>query len=177
MPFKVVAKDDESGRISIEGQSVPPYDGGTQLDIYPQNVFMLTHNVWDQIWYWPDRRGETFGEVFDRFVNSHEDGDLVNAYFAPTLEGLGLPLIDRDANLAQGYRIDLTRVTSHRQLSAHAVCAIIDNGGAVRSDYDVSIPNDKWLKCGPVVPVQIEMKAYQWTLTAGRLILNADDFT
>ena len=176
LPFKVVARDDEAGCISIAGTLPSSLHNGVQLDIYSHNLFMLTHETWDQIWYWPDRLGETYMQVFDRFVAAHRDGEVVNAYSAPTLEGLGIMSVDRDPELAQAFRLDLSRVDSHRQIKAHAVCAIVDGGTAIRGDHDPSIADADWMKTGPTIAAQVEMVGYRWSITAGRLLLNVEDF-
>jgi hypothetical protein len=176
VPFRVSEKDDENERIAISGQVPSSIHGGIQLDIYPQNLFMLTHNLWDQIWYWPDRCGESYNDVYDRFVHSHEHGAIVNAYYSPSIETLGMMNIPRNAESGQAYRLDLSRVDSHRQIRVHAVCAISDGGQAIESYYDGSIPPDRWLQSGPHIPIKMEMRAYRWCLNAGGLILNVDDF-
>jgi hypothetical protein len=176
LPFRVVATDDAAQCVSIRSQLPSSFKAGVNLDIYQQNLFMLTHELWDHIWYWPDRCGETYSDVFDRFVQSRRSGEVVNAYYAPTLEALGVPTIDRDPDLAQAFRLDLTRTMSHRQVKAHPVCAVEFGGEAIINAYDPAIPDDRWLMTGPSRPVEIGMKAYRWCLSAGGLILNSEDF-
>jgi hypothetical protein len=36
--------------------------------------------------------------------------------------------------------------------------------------------NSNWLRCGPVVPLSIEMRLYRWCLTFCELVLNWEDF-
>ena len=61
---------------------------GAQLDIFPETAWMLTHEAWDQVWFWPDRAGERYGEVFDRFLANHHVGQVVPGYhFAGGLSG------------------------------------------------------------------------------------------
>jgi hypothetical protein len=166
--FKVIDVDDATKRIGIEGigTSTP-----SLIDIYPQNLYMLTHEHWDQLWYWPDRLGETYTEVFDRFVDAHRDGEIVTGYYAPTV---GLTLVTRDPRLAQAYRLDLGQVVSKRQITAQPVAAIVDR--ELVTAYDPSIPDSEWLRSGPALAVQIEMQAYRWALSVGGIILNVDDF-
>ncbi len=51
-------------------------------DIFPETQFMLTHETWDQIWSGPERAGDDYLEVFERFVESHAVGDVVDGYAA-----------------------------------------------------------------------------------------------
>jgi hypothetical protein len=176
LPFRVVATDDAAQCVSIRGQLPSSFKAGVELDIYRQNLFMLTHELWDHIWYWPDRAGETYTDVFDRFVGAHRQDEIVNGYYAPTLEALGVPTIDREPELAQAFRLDLTRTMSHRQVKANPVCAVDTAAEAIFSAYDPAIADGRWLATGPARPVDIGMKAYRWCLSAGGLILNADDF-
>jgi hypothetical protein len=166
--FRVVDVDEDTRRIAIEGLGT---SAPALIDIYPQNMYMLTHEHWDQLWYWPDRLGESYSDVFDRFVDEHRDGEIVTGYFAPSV---GLTLVTRDPQLAQTFRLDLSDVVAKRQIVAQPVAAIVD--GVLLTAHDPAIPDEQWLRSGPAVPVQIEMQAYRWSLTAGGIILNVDDF-
>ena len=46
-------------------------------------MFLLTREHWDQIWYWPDRAGKQYLEVFQRFVERHHVGEVICGYHVP----------------------------------------------------------------------------------------------
>ena len=64
------------GRIEINGTGPCSLPEGALLDVGPANHYMLSHQEWDQIWYWPDCAGETYQTVVDRFVASHQEGEI-----------------------------------------------------------------------------------------------------
>jgi hypothetical protein len=174
IPFEVASTDDSSGRISLQGKVPSSLPNGPQVDIYPQNMFLLTHNQWDQIWYWPDRAGDSYLDVFERFVANHADGEIVTAYYSEAIDMLGMPMILEDPAKAQSFRLDLSAAHSRRQVLAQPVAAI--SGEALAVVYDPAIPEGQWLPTGPSLPASIEMRAYRWSLVAGGLVLNREDF-
>ena len=98
-PFDVVAKDDERQAISVE--TPPAWPSSAQFDIFPETMFLLTQEHWDQIWHWPDQAGEVYFDVFQRFVDRHRVGQVVAGYQVPDgLMALGATKIDLDAKPA-----------------------------------------------------------------------------
>jgi hypothetical protein len=142
-----------------------------QIDIFPETVWMVTRELWDQIWFWPDRAGERYEEVFDRFMSSHGVGEVVAGYhFAGGLDGFEIRL---DAARAMAFRIrSLDNGT--RQVRVHPVAAIGDDVELV-TDASRDMPDERWLRSGPTLPLRIEMRMYRWCLCFGELVLNWQD--
>jgi hypothetical protein len=174
MPFQIVGKDDETQKIALQGLGRTSLTDGAQVDIGPSNLFLITHQLWDQIWYWPDRKGETYTQVFDRFVAEHRTGEVVTAYFSEVLALLGMMVV-KPAN-AVAYRIDVNHAVDRRTISAEPVAAYVESEQRLVTMCDPSIPDDRWLKCGPKMPVTIAMHGYRWSLGLGEIILNWQDF-
>jgi hypothetical protein len=164
-PFEVVART--NGILSLQSLS----DNAAQIDIFPETVFMVTREPWDQIWFWPDRAGERYDEVFDRFMSSHGVGDVVAGYhFAGGLDGFEIRL---DPSRAMAFRIrSLDNGT--RQIRVHPVAAIGDDGELV-TDESRDMADERWLRSGPTLPLRIEMRMYRWCLCFGELVLNWQD--
>ena len=172
-PFDVVAKDDERGVIGIE--TPPGWPTFAQVDVFPETMFLLSREHWDQIWYWPDRAGIRYLEVFERFVARHRVGEVIPGYHLPdgllvTLGGMGL---DRDAKRTMMFRIQALDV-GRGQIRVHPVAAV-GAGGALLSSPADGIPDDAWQRSGPTVPLRLEMRLYRWCLTFGEIVLNWED--
>ena len=74
--FTVVDKDDDKKLVALEGESASdPY--GAQVDVFDETMWMITDQPWDQIWYWPDRAGEHYQEVYERWVARQSPGQIV----------------------------------------------------------------------------------------------------
>src|SRR5262245_17357387 len=80
MPFKVTGKDDAQRLIFVDGQGPCSLKEGCSIDINSNSLFMLTHKLWDQIWYWPDRANESYTEVVERFLDYHHENQIVMGY-------------------------------------------------------------------------------------------------
>jgi hypothetical protein len=74
--FTVVDVEESSGRVSIETATAKD-TRGIQIDLFPDMMFMITQEPWDQIWYWPDRAGEHYDAVYERFVGDHPAGSVL----------------------------------------------------------------------------------------------------
>jgi len=173
MPFEIVGKDDAARKIFLQGLGTSSLPDGAQVDITEDNLFMLTREVWDQLWYWPDRKGETYSQVFERFVGEHRTGEVVTGYYSSALATVGLMVVSP----AEGatFRLDLDQVVSRRLLMARPVAAYLADERRLAVVHDPSIPDDEWLPCGPTMPVTISMQAYRWSLSYGNVILNWRD--
>jgi hypothetical protein len=173
-PFQVVAKDDERRMIALETPPDAPRLG--QLDVFPETMFLLTKEQWDQIWYWPDRAGETYTEVFDRFLAAHHEGEIVTGrYFADGLAGLYNQLRPSDRpEHAMAFRIRGLDVSAG-QVRVEPVAAVGADGRLV-STPDPSIADDAWQRVGPTVQLRMEMRLYRWCLTYGEMTLSWEDF-
>jgi hypothetical protein len=168
--FTVVEKDGETGRVALEGPSaVDPY--GAQVDLFPDTMWMATREPWDQVWFWPDRAGERFDEVFDRWWAGHEIGDIVLAYpLDQALTSLGFVKVR--PRLAMAFRIVAFDVDAHIQVEPVVIAA----DPTRRDDEALAAPPDAWVAVGPRAPARIRMADYRWGLTFGDLILNWQDF-
>ena len=126
-PFDVVAKDDERGVIGIE--TPPEWPTFAQVDVFPETMFLLSREHWDQIWYWLDRAGVRYLEVFERFVARHRVGEVIPGYHLPdgllvTLGGMGL---NREAKRTMMFRIQALDV-GRGQIRVHPVAALGTGG-------------------------------------------------
>jgi hypothetical protein len=168
--FTVVEKDDESHRVALEGaNAVDPY--GAQVDLFPDTMWMATREPWDQIWFWPDRAGERFDEVFDRWWAAHEIGQVVLAY--PLDQGLAsLGFVKVRPRLAMAFRIVAIDVDAHIQVEP----VVIEADPTRRGDEALAAPPEAWVAVGPRAPARIRMADYRWALSFGDLILNWEDF-
>ena len=170
-PFEVAAKDDERQIISLQGPAASSIYGA-QVDIFPDTMWMLTHEKWDQIWWWPDREGERFDAVFDRFLDNHKVDELVAGYYFPG--GLAGMFIETNPEHAMTFRIRaLDR--GIRQVRVHPVAAADANGETVKFALDESLPSQRWLRSGPTVPLRLEMRMYRWCLCFGEFVVNWQD--
>jgi len=170
MPFVVTGKNDETGVIEIDGTAPVAISEGALIDIAPGNRFMLTHEKWDAVWYWPDIAGEHYQQVVDRFVGQHDDGDIVVAY--PS----GWVTVVEDPERAVSFRLDFGGYRHFGQIRATPVAAIADDGASLVLAYDPAIPAERWLPTGPPLPLELKMTSYRWSLAYGKHVLNWADF-
>ena len=138
-------------------------------------MFLLSREHWDQIWYWPDRAGVRYLEVFERFVARHRVGEVIPGYHLPdgllvTLGGMGVNL---DAKRTMMFRIQALDV-GRGQIRVHPVAAVGPGGSLLSSPVD-GVPDDAWIRSGPTVPLRLEMRLYRWCLTFGEIVLNWED--
>jgi hypothetical protein len=173
LPFDVVAKDDERRVIGIE--TPPGWPTFAQVDVFPENMFLLTHEHWDFIWYWPDRAGELYYDVFQRFCGRHQVGEVICGYHVPdglmvTLGGMKVALDPRRTMMFRIQAIDVGR----GQVRVHPVAAV-GAGGALVSTPNAAIADEAWQRSGPTVAIRLEMRLYRWCLTFGELVLNWED--
>ena len=172
-PFDVVAKDDERRVIGIE--TPPHWPTFAQVDVFPETMFLLTHEHWDQIWYWPDRAGHQYHDVFQRFVDRHRVNEVVSGYHVP--DGLLITLTGMKTNLdpkrTMMFRIQALDV-GRGQVRVHPVAALAGDGTLITSPTE-GIADDAWKRSGPTVPLRLEMRAYRWCLSFGEFVLNWED--
>lgn len=158
-PYDVTAVDDDRRMLGLA--PAPGLGGGVRpVDIPEAQLWMVTHEHWDQVWFWPDRCGETFETVVARFSARHAPGDLITGQ----LHDDGLPLATRgfispDPATAMTFRL-LANTSYLPQIPVEPVVEV--DGGVVSA--------------GPVVPLRLAMTAYRWALAFGELILNWEDF-
>jgi hypothetical protein len=170
MPFVVVGTDDETQTIQIDGTGPCSLPEGARIDLHPENHYMLTHERWDAIWYWPDVAGEHYKQVAERFVDAHEDDDFVVGYVGGALT------VTENPAAAMSFRVRVSGYWTSGQIRAQPVAALADDGGSLILHYDRAIPDERWMKTGPRLPLEIKMVAYRWALTYGKLVLNWQDF-
>jgi hypothetical protein len=169
MPFVVVGKNDETRTIQIDGTGPCSLPEGARMDLLPQNHYLLTHEQWDQIWYWPDIAGETYLDVVTRFIDGHRDGSIVTGYAGGSVS------VEAKTRGAMTFRLSLCDYLPFGQIKVQPVAAIGDDGSLV-VEHDGSIPDDRWQPTGPITPLEIGMHGYRWALTFGRVILSWHDF-
>lgn len=173
-PFDVVHRDDDLQLISIETPASSPTFG--QIDIFPETMFLLTHEQWDQIWYWPDRAGERYTEVFDRFLDAHHVGDVIAGFHGGDglLAAATRMTVALDPNTAMMFRI--TSIDRKRgEIRVEPVAAIGADETLISTP--VADPAGPWLACGPAVPLRLEMRMYRWCLCFGELVVNWQDLS
>ena len=175
MPFKVVEKDDERQMIFLNGEGPCSLPGGAMIDIDPSALYMLTHNLWDQIWYWPDRAGETYRQVVRRFIARYKHNEVVVGYAAQPAPMPNYYYARKEPELAMSFRLSYDSLEGMQQIHAQPVAAVSDDGKVI-VNYDPAIPDARWMPAGPVLPLRIEMSAYRWALLWGRMLLNWYDF-
>ncbi len=170
MPFTVVGKDDQKRIIQIDGTGPCSLPDGARIDLVPQHHFMLTHHMWDSIWYWPDSAGEHYRDVFDRFVDKHSEGQIVTGYVATAITVADNP----DAAVA--FRLNFTSVSPFGQIRAEPVVAIGADGVSLVRLFDPDVASERWIPSGPSLPLEIKMVGYRWALCYGKVVLNWEDF-
>ena len=170
--FDVVATNDDTEMITIQTVTGAPTIG--HIDIFPETQFMLTHETWDQIWYWPDRAGDHYLDVFERFADSHAVGDVVAGYIVG--DGLNAAAsqmtVRIDPATAMMFRIEEINKPWGR-VRVHPVAAISTAGALLTSPH--AEPDTTWLRSGPPVPLRLEMRMYRWCLSFGEFVLNFED--
>jgi hypothetical protein len=159
IPFRVGALDREGQRLTV----VPEPSSGSgarPLDLSSDTLWLLTKEAWDQVWYWPDRAGESFETVVQRFIVSHQPGDVVQGYFLDTSVGaLNQGFVKPNPKTAMLFEIQ--RPTP--------------GFGQVRVKPVIETP-DGIVAVGPNVPLRLAMTCYRWSLSFGELIVNWRDF-
>ena len=167
-PFEVVGRDEDHEVIALE---IPEGWGVSgQIDIYPETMFMLSKKHWDQIWYWPDRSGQRYDEVFGRFVARHIVGQVIPGYVLG--EGLRGHLAPGGYEPEAAMMFRITSVnTDVGQVLVEPVAAIGPANELIHAPCS-GIQTQGWRVCGPAVPIRIEMKLYRWVLTFGAFALN-----
>ncbi len=169
MPFRVTGKDDRTRTIEIDGIGPCSLPEGAVIDIDPQNQFLLTHEKWDAIWYWPDVAGERYQQVVDRFVDGHREDEIVTGYAAGALTVVDNP------RAAMTFRLSFLGYGRFGNIRATPVAAV-GGDGALVAVHDPAIADDRWLPTGPTLPLELKMVGYRWALTFGRIVLNWRDF-
>ena len=172
LPFDVVGKDDELQAVAIE--TPPGWPTYARVDLLPETMFLLTTEQWDTLWHWPDRAGERYLDVFERFVEQHHVGQVVSGQIVATgLDALRQGMaVTPDPARAMAFRIDaLDR--GFGQIRVHPVVAF-DDGTSILVPSGV-VPDDAWVRVGPTVPLRMEMRTYRWHLTFGELSLTWSD--
>jgi len=174
--FTIVGKHAEQRRISIEAPSATDLYGA-QIDILPDTMYMLTKEPWDQIWYWPDRNGETYETVVDRFMAGLELGQVLTGYYLDTgpaalRQGMSVATVPQAAMTFRVQFID--NGGRGRQVWVETVAPVDADGRLLDGDaMDAAVT---WRRVGPSVPLRIGMRAYRWGLSYGELVLNWRDF-
>lgn len=169
-PFEIVAKDNVRGILSLQGalENIPQ---GAQVDIFTSTTWMITREKWDQIWYWPDRAGETYQQVFERFVSEHSPGGVVTGY---QIEGPNpLEPFSVTPERAMAFRIlkmdDLGILIQPVAGTRKGVSGTLEREAKENSDID-------WLPVGPMAAAVLKMTDYRWSLSYGDMVLNWQDF-
>lgn len=170
--FDVVAINDEVEMVTIRTVAGAATVG--HIDIFSETQFMLTHETWDQIWYWPDRAGDLYLDVFERFAGRHAVGDVVPGYVVG--DGLNAAAsqmtVHIDPATAMMFKIQEINQPWGR-VRVHPVAAISSAAALLTSPHDR--PDTAWLRSGPPVPLRLEMRLYRWCLTFGEFVLNFED--
>ncbi|HYD08848.1 MAG TPA: hypothetical protein VEA78_01995 [Acidimicrobiales bacterium] len=171
--FEIVGKDDDLQMISLSTPAGAPTRG--ELDLFPDTMFLLTKEHWDQIWYWPDRAGETYLDVFERYVASHHVGEIVTGrLFADGLAALSNQLRPSSRpEDSMAFRVH-TLDRAAGMVRVQPVAAIGADGTLVTTP-DPAIAEDAWQPVGPTVQLRTEMRLYRWCLTYGELTLSWED--
>jgi hypothetical protein len=154
----VTRLDHQHGMVTVSGH--PAGGGGRPIELSIDALWLLTTQTWDQVWYWPDRAGERFDAVRNRFVAAHPPGDVVTGYFLDT--GIGASNLGFVApNPKTAMQFEIQRPTPGLgQVRVRPVAATADGVVTV----------------GPNVPLRIGMTCYRWSLSFGEIILNWPDF-
>jgi hypothetical protein len=175
-PFVVVEIDEAAGRISIGAPSATdPY--GAQVDLFPDTRWMLTREPWDQIWYWPDRAGETYETVTDRFITGLTVGQVLIGYYFDTgmgaiRQGMHVAAVPQAAMHFRVQKLDFGG--RGRQVWVETVTPVDTDGRVLGTDRADAASG--WERAGPAVPLRVGMSGYRWSLSFGEFILNWQDF-
>lgn len=166
--FEITARDDARGVLSLQGE-LEGLPTGAQVDIFPHTTWMVTHAGWDQIWYWPDRAGESYREPYQRFVKAHKAGDIITAY---QVEGPS-PLTPA-AKTAEGAMTLRILAVEDMGVLVQPVTGIDAEGRVVReADGGQHV---RWEACGPASQAQVKMVGYRWCVAYGDVVLTWQDF-
>ncbi|MGE0794235.1 MAG: hypothetical protein AB7H43_12490 [Acidimicrobiia bacterium] len=159
VPYTVTGLDPEAGRLTI---SPHPAMAGTArpVTLTGDALWLVTTERWAQVWDWPDRAGERYEEVVDRFVASNPPGEVVQGYFLDTAIGA----------TNQGF---LT--PNPKTAMAFEIQPPTPGFGQVRV-RPVTAGAEGWVRVGPNVPLRVGMTWYRWSLSFGELVLNWPDF-
>jgi hypothetical protein len=159
IPFRVEALDPQRHRVTVVPE--PSLESGARpLELTAQTLWLLTKEPWDQVWYWPDRAGESFNDVVERFAAAHQPGDVVQGYFLDTSVGASNQgFVKPNPKLAMS--IEIQRPTP--------------GFGQVRV-RPVTETAEGVVPVGPNVPLRLGMTCYRWSLSFGELIVNWRDF-
>lgn len=174
--FTIVDTEPAVGRISIEAPSATdPY--GAQLDLPPALHWMLTREPWDQVWHWPDRAGERYDAVVDRFMDGLEVGDVVRGYYLDTgtaalRQGMHVAVVP---NAAITLRIQAINVLRGKQVWLEPV-APVDGDGRLLDHLAIDPDAAEYRSVGAAAPARVGMTAYRWSVSFGEFILNWQDF-
>lgn len=172
--FTVVGKDDEQKLVALEGEAASdPY--GAHVDLFDETMWMATDQPWDQIWYWPDRAGEHYLEVYERWVARQAPGRVIVGYLSDSggIASLG-GFIVANPKRSMNFRI-LSIDDSFAQTIIEPVVLAGDPGRRPDLD-DLTAPEHEWVAVGPKTPVRISMISYRWAVNYGDIILNWEDF-
>jgi len=156
VPYEVAKIDEARRRVHLTPHAALP--GMFPIDLSAHAAWMLSTERWDQIWYWPDREGERFDEVVERFADAHAPGEIVQGYVVDTNVGSS-GFLEPDPKLAMSFEI---------QPATPPIAQ-------VRVRPVVETP-EGWVKAGPKVPLRIGMTNYRWSLSFGDIVVNWTDF-
>lgn len=176
MPFEVTAKDESTRRISLNGLGPCSLSEGAKIDIDPSAMFMLSHNLWDTIWHWRDRAGETYKQVVRRFIDQHKDGEIVAGYAIAPVTVECPHYVTPDPKKGMTFRLNYGALIPLHQIHVEPLAAIDYEKKQLMVHYDPSIPEDRWVRNGPPMALRLELHAYRWALVYGRILLNWTDF-
>jgi hypothetical protein len=158
-PFRVEDLDPGRGRVTVAPE--PDSAGaGSPVELTADTLWLLSKERWDQIWYWPDRAGERFDVVVERFVGSHHPGDVVQGYFLDTSVGAS----------NQGFVKPNPKTAMSFEIQPPT-----PGFGQVRVK-PVAETTDGIVVVGPIVPLRLGMTCYRWSLSFGEIIVNWRDF-
>ena len=167
--FTVVGKDDEQRLVALEGEAASdPY--GAHVDLFDETMWMLTDQPWDQIWYWPDRAGEHYLDVYLRWVGRQEPGRVIVGYLATRAASptSGASSFEPEAfDRLRIHSID----DSFAQTLVEPVALAADPGRRPDVD-DLNAREHEWAAVGPRAPIRISMISYRWAVSYGDVILS-----
>jgi hypothetical protein len=158
-PFRVEDLDSVQRRVTIVPERSSG-SGASPIVLTADTLWLLSKELWNQVWFWPDRAGERFDEVVDRFVAAHQPGDVVQGYFLDTSIGA--------AN--QGFVKPNPKTAMSFQIQPDT-----PGFGQVRV-RPVAETTDGIIFVGPNVPLRLGMTCYRWSLSFGEIVVNWRDF-
>ena len=152
-PFQVSTLDDDRDRVTIVPDPTLG-SGGRPLELTAGASWLLTTEHWDQVWYWPDRAGERFDAVVQRFVAAHQPGEVIQGYFLDT--GVGASnqgFVNPNPKLAMSLRSS----ARHQDFGQVRVKPVTETEAGI-------------VPVGPNVPLRLGIISYRWSLSFGELI-------